>query len=217
MDKWIPAFAGMTKERRFVRTFFVAVFLGLLFFPTFAFAKDARIVQAESWLRTLKTAQARFMQRAPDGSTLHGDFYISRPGRLRFQYDKPVTDFIVADGTFLFFYDGAQNQMSNAPIGTTLADFLLRKDPRLDGDLIAKNVRERDGLISMTVTQAADPSAGQLTLNFTKDPFNLKSWTIIDAQGLTTDIVLTNLRLGVPVDPALFVFKDPSGRGRLND
>jgi len=185
--------------------------------PSIAYAKDARVAQAEEWLRNLKTGQSRFTQRASDGSVLSGNFYISRPGRLRFQYDAPVTDFIVADGTFIYFYDGAQNQMSNAPIGTTLADFLLRKDARLDGDLSVLNVRERDGLISMTVTQTADSSAGQLTMNFSKEPFNLKSWTILDASGQSTDITLTDLRLGVPVDPALFVFKDPSGRGRLND
>lgn len=185
--------------------------------PSLAFAKDAEVVRAEQWLRSLKTAQAKFTQRSSDGTTLHGDFYISRPGRLRFQYDKPVTDFIVADGTFLYFYDGSQNQMSNAPIGTTLADFLLRKDARLDGDLTVKSVRDRGDTTSITVAQSADSAAGQLTLNFTKEPYNLKSWTIIDGQGMTTDIILDNLRLGVPVDPALFVFKDPSGRGRLND
>lgn len=195
----------------------IILFLLAILAPSDAFAKDARVAQAEQWLQNLKTAQSRFTQKSSDGTVLNGDFYISRPGRLRFQYDKPLKDFIVADGTFIFFFDGSQNQASNAPIGTTLADFLLRKDARLDGDLSVKNVRDRNGTTSITVAQAADPSAGQLTLNFSNDPFELKSWSIIDAQGSTTEITLTDLRMGVPVDPALFVFKDPSGRGRLNN
>lgn len=194
---------------------FTLLFIFLL--PITAFAKDARVAQAETWLQNLKTSQARFTQKGYDGTVLQGNFYISRPGRLRFEYDPPVADLVVADGLMLYFYDAQQKQASSAPIGTTLADFLLRKNARLDGDLKVMNVRSRNGMTSMVVTQVNDPSAGQLQLNFIETPFQLKSWQIIDAQGLTTDITLNNLVTGMALPPALFVFKDPSGRGRLND
>jgi outer membrane lipoprotein-sorting protein len=195
----------------------LAALLFAFLLPATAFAKDARVIKAEEWLASLKTGQARFSQRGSDGTILNGNFYISRPGRLRFEYDPPVADLVVADGTFLYFYDAQQKQASSAPIGTTLADFLLRKNARLSGDLTVTNVRERDGLISMSVAQTADPSTGQLQLHFTKDPFALKSWRIIDPQGLATDITLSGFQTGMPLPPALFIFKDPSGRGRLND
>ncbi|MBU6234275.1 MAG: outer membrane lipoprotein carrier protein LolA [Alphaproteobacteria bacterium] len=188
-----------------------------LFLPAAAFAKDARVIKAEQWLGALKTGQARFEQLGYDGTRLTGNFYISRPGRLRFEYDPPVKDFIVADGVFLHFYDATQNQTSTAPTGTTLADFLLRKNASLEGDLKVLNVRTKNGLVHITVAQTADPSAGQVDLRFTEEPFALKSWKIIDGQGLATEITLANLKLGVPVAPALFVYKDPSGRSRLND
>ena len=188
-----------------------------LLLPAAAFAKDVRVIKAEQWLAGLKTGQARFEQLGYDGTRLTGNFYISRPGRLRFEYDPPVKDFIIADGTFLHFYDATQKQMSSAPIGTTLADFLLRADTAFGTDLKVMNVRTKNGFVYISVSQTADPSAGQVQLRFTEEPFALKSWRIIDGQGLATEITLANLKVGVPLVPSLFVYKDPTGRGRLND
>ncbi len=185
--------------------------------PLSAFAADPRVAEAEQWLQNLRTGQARFAQKGYDGQILTGTFYISRPGRLRFEYDAPVKDFVVADGTLIHFYDSQQRQTSSAPIGSTLADFLLRKSARLSGDVTVQNVRERDGLLSITMVQTADPAAGQLTINFSQNPMMLKSWAILDPQGLSTEVTLTDMRLGVAIPPQYFVYKDPTGRSRLND
>jgi len=194
-----------------------ALLFALTLLPALAFAKDARVEKAEAWLGALKTGQARFTQTGYDGTQLSGNFYISRPGRLRFEYDAPTKDFIVADGTFIHFYDDQQKQASSAPIGTTLADFLLRKNATLDGDLRVLSVRNMGDLAQITVAQSADPAAGQIQLRFSESPFELKSWRIIDGQGLATEITLNNFRAGGAIAPALFVFKDPSGRGQLNN
>lgn len=199
-----------------MKTFALTLILALVL-PFAAFAKDARVIKAEEWLKNLKTGQARFEQRGYDGTRLTGNFYISRPGKLRFEYDPPSKDFIVADGVFLHFYDATEKQMSSAPIGSTLADFLLRSNSRLDGDLKVINTRTKAGVVYISVAQTADPSAGQVELRFTEEPFALKSWRIIDGQGLATEITLANLKTGVNIAPKLFVYKDPRGRGRLND
>jgi outer membrane lipoprotein-sorting protein len=191
--------------------------VALLAFIPASYAKDPRVAQAESWLKSLTYGQARFTQRGFDGTSLSGNFYIWRPGRLRFEYDAPVKDFIVADGVLIYFYDDQQRQTSTAPVGTTLADFLLRKNARLDGDLTVRSVKEQGGLITYTIQQTADPASGTLLVNFTQNPFQLKSWTIVDAQGLKTDLVLTDFNIGTPIPPSLFIYKDPTGRSRLNN
>ena len=191
--------------------------LALTTFIPAAYAKDPRVTQAEAWLKNLSYGQAHFSQRGYDGTVLTGTFYIHRPGRLRFEYDPPVKDFIVADGVLIYFYDEQQHQTSTAPVGTTLADFLLRKNPHLDGDLTVKSVSEHDGLVTYTIYQTADPSTGTLLVNFTQNPFQLRSWSIVDAQGLRTDITLDDLDVGNPLPPSLFVYKDPTGRSKLNN
>jgi outer membrane lipoprotein-sorting protein len=174
------------------------------------------VAKAEQWLSNLDMAQADFKQIDFQGRELRGTFYINRPGRLRFEYEAPIEDHIVADGTFIYFHDGESGQASSAPIGQTLADFILRKNVDMGGQMKVESVRERDGLIHITISQADQPGTGELILSFTQSPFQLKSWRIIDAQGLTTDIILSNFVTTQQLDPRLFVYQPAQSQDRFN-
>jgi outer membrane lipoprotein-sorting protein len=186
--------------------------LALLLIPVIARAgSDTRppeVIKAEAYLKDLTTAKARFLQTAPDGTQLIGTFYLSRPGRLRFVYDNS-RDFVVADGFFIYFYDSQLKQQSNAPIGQTLADFLLRKNLRLKDDLKVTSVEHRNGLQLLTVVQTKDSAAGSLTLAFQDEPYQLKKWRVVDGTGAITEVELFQLEAGIPLESKLFSYSDP--------
>jgi len=167
------------------------------------------ISRIERYLQELKTAQARFVHTGHDGTQLVGTFYLNRPGRLRFEYDPPLEDFVVADGAFIYFYDAELGEQSNAPISTTLADFFLRKDLQLSGDLKVEESKRAGGYMQVKVTQANEPEAGSLTFAFTEDPFVLKKWRVVDPQGLITEVELFYLKTGMKLESDLFVYIDP--------
>lgn len=185
--------------------------------PAFAQVKDPEIQKAETYLQGLRTAQADFIQSSSLGSRLSGQFYLDRPGRLRFDYNE-VKDFVVADGLFVYFYDSQLGEQSNAPIGQTLADFLLRKDLRLSGDLSVQQLYKKDGHTYITVVQTDDPSVGNVELVFQDVPYTFKGWKVTDAQNQVTEVQLKNLQTGVKfTDSALFAYHDPKGRKQFND
>ena len=176
--------------------------------------RPAEVDQAESYFRSLMTAKARFIQTAPDGSQTNGTFYLSRPGKLRFQYDAPLKDFVVADGLFIYFYDGAMGQQTNAPISQTLADFLLRKELRLSGDLKVTRIMRANGLLQITIVQRSEPGAGALTLGFRESPFfELKKWRVKDSQGAITEVELFDIEAGIKLPSSLFSYHDPKSKG----
>lgn len=170
---------------------------------------EPEIKQSEKYLNELNTAQARFVQTTHDGSQLVGTFYLERPGKLRFQYDPPIEDFVVADGFFIYFYDSQLQEQSNAPIGQTLADFILRDDLRLSDDITVKEVKRGGDLLQLKLVQTADPDVGSLTLGFSEDPFALKKWRIVDAQGLITEVELFYLKTGITHPANLFAYQKP--------
>lgn len=169
---------------------------------------------AEDYLQNLGTAQARFVQTTHDGTQLVGTFFLERPGKLRFEYDPPIDDFVVADGFFIYFYDAELGEQTNAPIGQTLADFILREDIELDGDVVVKDVRRSGGYLQIKVVQAADPEAGSLILGFKEDPMRLSKWRIVDAQGLITEVELFYLKTGIKHPANLFAYADPAKDGK---
>ncbi len=179
---------------------------------TLTSAQQADVVLIERYLNGIKTMEARFLQtvdqKVQEGQA-SGRFTMWRPGRMRLVYDPPVKDFIVADGWFVFYWDGDLQQQSSQPLGSSLADFFLRAEIKLRGDVAITRLTHQSGVIEVSIVQADDPGKGELTLVFEDKPLQLRKWRVLDAQGLTTTVSLSDVRTGVPVKEDLFVFRDP--------
>jgi len=170
----------------------------------------ADLQRIERYLDSITTMQARFTQIAPDGTSATGTFYLSRPGRMRIDYDPPIPYLYVADGHWLTFWDGELGQRSDAPLGSTMADFFVREDVRLSGDITVLGVRRGGGEIAVDVVQTDDPGAGQLTMVFSENPLSLERWVVLDAQGQRTEVRLSGHRTGIALESSLFRAPRPS-------
>jgi outer membrane lipoprotein-sorting protein len=170
----------------------------------------AQIDRIERYLNGVTTLKARFVQASSNGQSAQGNLYISRPGKLRIEYDPPVPVLIITDGPFLVYYDKELEQVSHIPLGSTPASILTRPNISLtQGDLILTGFENRGGTMRATVVQASDPYSGRVSLIFDKEPLALSKWTVVDAQGIETDVSLRAAQVDVSLDPNLFRFRDP--------
>ncbi|HOO50974.1 MAG TPA: outer membrane lipoprotein carrier protein LolA [Alphaproteobacteria bacterium] len=179
--------------------------------------KPVEVQKAEDYFARLNTVQARFVQTSADGRQQRGTFYLDRPGKLRFQYDAPNEDFVVADGLFIYFYDSQLKQQSHAPISETLAYFLLRDKMKLTGDLTVTKIMRSGDLVQISLVQTDQKESGTLVLGFTEDKsknLELKKWRIIDAMGNITETELFNIKKDVKFkQKGLFAYHDPERKG----
>jgi outer membrane lipoprotein-sorting protein len=151
---------------------------------------------------------ARFSQFS-DGGTADGVLYLKRPGNMRFEYDAPTPYMLLANGTWVIYYDKSVEQVTYLPISSTPAWFLLKDDISLGGDVTVTGFERGQGVLRVTNVQTKEPDSGRVTLTFSDKPLELKQWTLTDAQGKRTTVTLNDARYGDPVDPKLFVFNDP--------
>lgn len=170
---------------------------------------SSQIARIENYLHALTTMKADFSQIDNSGKKVTGHFYLSRPGRMRFEFDQ-TDDFIVADGMFVYYYDSELGEQSNAPISQTLADFILRKDLKLSGDITVMDVHKEGKFYHVTMVMTDDPDAGSLRMVFQDSPFGLRMWRVVDAQGYITEVYLKNIETGIDLPRKLFVYTDPS-------
>lgn len=177
----------------------------------------AVIERVETYLNGIRTLRSRFLQAADDGSLARGTLHISRPGKMRLEYDPPIEDYVVADGWFIYYWDAELEQQTNAPLGSTLASLLLRENLSLTRDVRVVGLMQGAGSLEVTLVDRKDPSAGQLTLIFEDKPLRLRKWRVLDAQGAVTEVALLDPQIGVELDPELFHFYDPNFGKRLND
>lgn len=173
--------------------------------------RDA-IRKAETYLNALTTLKARFLQITDAGHTRQGTFSLKRPGKMRIDYDAPIKDFVVADGKFVYFWDAELKQQQNAPIGSTMADVILRPELKLAGDVTVTEVQRDAGVIDIALVDTKEPGKGKLTLVFEENPFQLRKWKVLDATGTTTEVSLSDLQPGAKLDDEQFYFRDPNRR-----
>jgi outer membrane lipoprotein-sorting protein len=176
-------------------------------------ADQADVKRVEDYLNALKTFRARFLQIDNSGGTAEGTLYLSRPGKLRVDYDLPNPNLLIANGSFLIHYDRQLKSPAYLSLDSTPAGLLVREQVKLSGDVAVLGVERGPAVLRVTVAQAKDLRAGKVTFAFEERPFNLTSWQVTDPQGAVTRISLTNPQTGIPLDPSLFVFRDPGTFG----
>lgn len=197
----------------------VLLALMLLAFPAHAAnftAEDkAEVERVEKYLTGLTTIEADFVQIAPDGGMASGKFYLSRPGRMRWQYDPPTPILMIADGKFLVFYDYELDQTSYIPLQETLAGFLARETIVFGGDVVITDIKRGPGSLRLSMVQQKKPKDGQLTLEFATTPLQLRNMKVVDSVGQETTVSLNNARYGTPLGKELFVFESRKTAPRI--
>ena len=169
-------------------------------------ADKSDVLRVQKYLNGLITLKSRFLQASSTGNFAEGTFYLSRPGKMRIEYDPPVQFLIVADGTWLIYHDKELEQMTHLPLGSTPAAIIVDEKMSLFGD-DPKVTRIERGPGVIAVTLVSNDDEGSITLVFGDRPLVLKKWIVIDAQGVRTSVSLLSSQIGVALDDKLFKVK----------
>lgn len=171
--------------------------------------EQADIVKIQDYLNSITTMKARFLQVAANGSSIGGDVWMHRPGRMRFEYDPPDRMLLVAGHGLLVYYDPAVKQTTNIFLSSTPLGLLLQKNLKLSGKITVTGIARASGQIQLTLIRTEEPRAGTITLIFATDPLTLRSWIITDRQGRKTQISLYDVTYGGTYPDSMFTFVGP--------
>ena len=174
-------------------------------FATFDANQKAQAGKVSSYLSSLQQLSGNFVQVGPDGTKTKGDFYISKPGKVRFEYDAPTPIAIIADGSSLAVRDRKLATQDIYPLSQTPLRFLLSDRIDLLKDTNVVSVTADDVFISVTIEekQALIGTSRLMLMVGVKDG-QLKQWTVTDPQGYDTTVAVYNLDSSKKVDPSLF-------------
>ncbi len=145
---------------------------------------------------SVKTLTGSFVQFGPRGDQTGGTFYIERPGKIRFNYNKPSPIRVISDGQSVVINNRKLDTWDLYPLSKTPLKLLLSNQI----DLSTKSVKSVKQEPDMTTIVLGDKSIfGNSTISMMFDPktSDLRQWTITDAQGLDTTVMITDVRTGV--------------------
>lgn len=174
-------------------------------FSTFDANQKAEAARVSTYLSSLQTLVGNFVQVGPDGSKTKGDFYIQKPGKVRFEYDDPSTIAIVSDGSSLVVRDRKLATQDVYPLSQTPLRYLLSDRIDLMKDTNVVSVTADDLFISVTIEEKqALIGTSRLMLMIGAKDGQLKQWTVTDPQGYDTTVAVYNLDSSKKLDPNLF-------------
>jgi outer membrane lipoprotein-sorting protein len=177
----------------------------LSIFATFDDKQKAQAAKISTYLSSLQTLIGNFVQVGPDGSKTRGQFFIQKPGKVRFEYESPNPIAIVADGSMVAIRDRNLSTQDLYPLSQTPLRYLLSDRIDLMKDTNVVSVTADDLFISVTIEERQLlTGTSRLMLMVGAKDGQLKQWTVTDPQGYDTTVAVYNLDTSRKIDPGMF-------------
>ena len=181
-------------------------------------AEAGAVDQLHRFLTDTRTLKADFAQavvarsgRKPQQSS--GTLAISRPGKLRWDIQKPYPQLVVGDGEKIWIYDPELKQVTVRKAGQAISGSpaaLLAGSNELERDFILKEAGEADGLAWVEATPRQNES-GFEKVRLGLAGSELRAMELHDNFGQTTHIRFSRIERNPALPASTFRFTPPPG------
>ena len=182
------------------------------------FAHAGAVDQLHDFLKNTRTLRADFAQsviakngRKPQQSS--GVVAIARPGKLRWEIQKPFPQLVVGDGEKIWIHDPELQQVTVRKAGQAIGGSpaaLLSGSNELEKNFTLKEAGEAEGLNWVEATpKVSDSGFERVRLGFSGS--DLKAMELLDSFGQTTLIHFSRLERNPALPAATFRFVPPAG------
>jgi outer membrane lipoprotein-sorting protein len=170
-------------------------------------AQQQGVARINAYINSFQSLKCDFAQVSSKGNLSQGTLYISKPGKLRFDYAAPNPLLIVADGRWLTIKDRVRERGDQFPLSATPLRLVV--SPQIDllaeTDVVAFD--QRDGVTSVSLQDRKGGMGGYITLIFDDQLNQLQQWIVVDGKDRRTTVQLSNIQFGGKFDPKLFIGK----------
>jgi outer membrane lipoprotein carrier protein len=210
-------------------------------------AKDAGkiVIRMEARYRSARTLQATFLERyVENGSVVRteaGTAYFRRPGKMRWEYERPEKDLFLVDGKTAWFYVPADHTVTRVParqsgdLRTPLAllagqmkvsricsrvEFSDAEKPLVESDVVLRCLvrgekQDHASGEEPENTLAAD-AADAVFFEVAPDSGELARLIVRQAGGISVEFRFENWRFDPAVPDSMFHFEPPAGVAIVN-
>ncbi len=163
----------------------------------------------EQYLNNVKNISAKFSQISSSGAISKGNFYLSRPGKLRIDYDLDQPIIIVVNNSVLTYYDKELEEKSNLRTQTTPASFLTRKKISFSAkDIKVIDAFRKDNFFKITIIKKNSRRFGNFSLLFSLNPVNFIQMEVENDMGDIVNVNLYDVNYDQKLENSLFIIKD---------
>ena len=167
-------------------------------------ADAAELDAISAYLNGIGTLKGGFIQIESSGNVSQGSFYISKPGKMRFVYNPPSPTLVVVDGHTVAVANMRLNTVDRYPLSETPLGLVVGNDIDLRHDRSLLSIQHAGGSLILGMRTNNTMSRANISLVFSEPDYELRQWSVIDNQGLTTTVALRSVTAGESLSPSLF-------------
>ena len=168
-------------------------------------AQHQLIDRINAYFTNMQTLVGDFVQIGPDGRRSEGQFYIQKPGKVRFEYNPPTPIDVIADGQTVVVRNRLLATQDPFPLSQTPLRLLLSDRLDLSKDThIVSVISSETSIIVMIEERQLLIGTNRMKLVFGAKDFQLRQWSVTDPQGYETTVSIFNLDSTKKLDPNLF-------------
>jgi outer membrane lipoprotein-sorting protein len=173
--------------------------------PTLDAKQQQLVGRVSAYLSNVRLMSGDFVQVGPDGRKTEGQFYIQKPGRVRFEYQAPSPIELIADGQSVVVRDRKLATQDLYPLSQTPLRFLVADQIDLLRDTTVVGVTS-DDVFNTVIIEEKQVIGGthRLMLMFGAKDLQLRQWTVTDPQGYDTTVSIYNVDSKKTPSPELF-------------
>jgi outer membrane lipoprotein-sorting protein len=178
-------------------------------------AAEVSLPEVGSYFNAFRTAEAEFTQVNADGTISTGTLFIHRPGRVRFEYDEPEDQLVMAGGGQVAIFDGrGSGSPEQYPLSRTPLKIILSDPVDLTRERMVTGHTSDGTTTTVTAQDPENPGQGSIRLVFTDDPVQLRQWVVTNGAGEQTTVILGEMTTGGSLSPRLFNIVQEAERWR---
>jgi len=161
--------------------------------------------RVSAYLSGIRQLHGNFVQVGPDGGKSEGEFYLQKPGKVRFDYNPPSPIELIADGSSVVVRDRKLATQDLYPLSQTPLRFLLSDRIDLLHDTNLVGVYADDVFVTVVIEERQIlGGTHRVMLMFGAKDYQLRQWTVTDPQGYDTTVAVYNLDSKLAADPNMF-------------
>ena len=166
-------------------------------------ANSTKAQQIADHFSGVKSMTGEFVQFGPRGEQTGGTFSLVRPGKIRFDYEAPTQFRVVSDGSHVLLNNRKLKTFETYPLSKTPLKLLL--DERIDlTKAKVDDVKADADIVTIVMSDKSVFGNSKITLLFDAQNNELRQWTITDAQGKDTTVMIFNVKPGAKIADSTF-------------
>src|ERR1700716_2406366 len=196
----------------------------------------AIVARLQAKYRSARTLQAAFLERYTENGrvvrTEAGTAYFRRPGKMRWEYERPEKDLFLVDGKTAWFYVPADHTVTRVPakqsedLRTPLAllvgqmkisricsrvDLAAREKPLRQGDVVLQCAVRGENKSAPSTDSLGANGTDAIFFEVAPDSGELARLIVRQAGGVEVEFRFENWRFDPPIPEAMFRFQPPAG------